>query len=62
MIALPILLFTIFGANNNLDLNRHYYGFIIGLSLALYGICEEYGWRGYLQNELIHLIPSLVTD
>ena len=57
MIALPILLFTIFGANNNLNLNRHYYGFIIGLSIALYGVMEEYGWRGFLQNELIKLKP-----
>ena len=57
MIALPILLFTVFGANNNLNLNRHYYGFIIGLSITLYGVMEEYGWRGFLQNELIELKP-----
>ena len=57
MIALPIFLFTVFGANNNLNLNRHYYGFIIGLSITLYGVMEEYGWRGFLQNELIELKP-----
>lgn len=59
MIIIPVLLFTIFGANNNHNLNRHYYGFIIGISLVLYAIFEEYGWRGFLQNELAGVKPVL---
>jgi membrane protease YdiL (CAAX protease family) len=57
MMTFPVVLISIFGANNDLALNRHYYGFIMGLSIAFYGIFEEYGWRGYLQNVLIELKP-----
>lgn len=57
MVIIPIVLFTIFGANNAQNLNRHYYGFIVGISLVLYAIFEEYGWRGYMQNELTNLKP-----
>jgi membrane protease YdiL (CAAX protease family) len=59
MVIIPILLFTIFGANNDQNLNRHYYGFIVGISLALYAVFEEYGWRGFLQNEFSNLKPFL---
>ena len=59
MIAIPILLFTFFGANNNQNLNKHYYGFIVGASLTLYAVCEEFGWRGFLQNEFANLKPFL---
>jgi membrane protease YdiL (CAAX protease family) len=59
MIAIPILLFTIFGANNEQNLNRHYYGFIVGASLILYAAFEEFGWRGFLQNEFSNLKPFL---
>ncbi|MBU1356595.1 MAG: CPBP family intramembrane metalloprotease [Candidatus Edwardsbacteria bacterium] len=55
MAIVPVLLFTFFGANNDLNLNRHYYGFIIGIATVIYGIFEEYGWRGFLHNELIEL-------
>jgi membrane protease YdiL (CAAX protease family) len=59
MVIIPILLFTIFGANNDQNLNRHYYGFIVGTSLTLYAIFEEFGWRGFLQNEFTSLKPFL---
>ncbi|MFN7913167.1 MAG: CPBP family intramembrane glutamic endopeptidase [Bacteroidota bacterium] len=59
MVIIPILLFTIFGANNDQNLNRHYYGFIVGISLALYAVFEEYGWRGFLHNEFTNLKPFL---
>jgi uncharacterized protein len=57
MLSLPILLFAFFGSHNDLNINPHVYGFIVGLSLVLYGIFEEFGWRGYLQNELKELKP-----
>jgi uncharacterized protein len=55
MFSIPLLLFTFFGINNGQDVNPHIYGFIIGLGVVMYGIFEEYGWRGYLQNELKEL-------
>lgn len=57
MISLPIILFSIFGATIDNGFNPHYNGFIIGLSIAMYGICEEYGWRAYLQNEILEMKP-----
>lgn len=57
MVIIPIVLFTICGANNDQNINRHYYGFIVGVSLILYAIFEEFGWRGFLQNELTNLKP-----
>ena len=59
IVIIPILLFTIFGANNDQNLNRHYYGFIVGTSLILYAVFEEFGWRGFLQNEFANLKPFL---
>jgi uncharacterized protein len=61
MLSLPILLFTFFGSHNDLNINAHVYGFIVGLSIVLYGIFEEFGWRGYLQNELKELKPLYRT-
>jgi membrane protease YdiL (CAAX protease family) len=55
MVVIPIVLFACFGCKNNLGLNSHYYGFVIGISIVLYGILEEFGWRGYLLNELSEL-------
>lgn len=57
MLVIPIILFTVFGAGNAPDINPHLYGFIIGVSLVAYGIFEEFGWRGYLHDELINLKP-----
>lgn len=61
MFSIPLLLFTFFGINNEQDVNPHIYGFIIGLGVVMYGIFEEFGWRGYLQNELKDLKPLYKT-
>jgi membrane protease YdiL (CAAX protease family) len=58
MMAFPVVLFACFGCKNTLGLNMHYYGFVIGLSIVVYGILEEFGWRGYLLNEVYDLKPS----
>jgi uncharacterized protein len=59
MISIPIILFTAFGIKNSLNLNPHYYGFIVGVIISLYCIFEEMGWRGYLQDELKEFKPAL---
>jgi len=55
MISIPIILFSAFGIDNNLNLNSHYYGFVISVIISTYCIFEEIGWRGYLQDELKEL-------
>jgi len=37
------------GANGLAD---HYSGLLFGIMLVFYALCEEYGWRGYLQQAL----------
>ncbi|MEP6810846.1 MAG: CPBP family glutamic-type intramembrane protease [Chthoniobacterales bacterium] len=34
------------------EISPHYAGFLTGISLTLYALGEEYGWRGYLQQAL----------
>ena len=52
MAIIPIIILTILGVKNNFELNSHLYGFIAIIGTLLYCIMEEYGWRGYLQEEL----------
>ncbi len=59
MAVVPILLFTIIGAENDINLSPHLYGFLLGLTLTVYCILEETGWRGYLQDELSNVKPLL---
>jgi len=37
---------------NEFELDSHLYGFIAIIATLVYCIMEEYGWRGYLQEEL----------
>lgn len=57
MIAIPILVLTIIGVTNDYGLNKHLYGFWAVTTTLLYCIMVEYGWRGYLQEELSSLKP-----
>lgn len=52
MAIIPIIILTIIGVTNEFSLNAHLYGFIAITGTLLYCIMEEYGWRGYLQEEL----------
>jgi membrane protease YdiL (CAAX protease family) len=52
MALIPIIILTIIGVKNEFELDSHLYGFIAIVGTLLYCIMEEYGWRGYLQEEL----------
>jgi hypothetical protein len=57
MAIIPITILTIIGVNNEFKLESHFYGFISIIGTLIYCIMEEYGWRGYLQEELKTLKP-----
>ncbi|MBD3386415.1 CPBP family intramembrane metalloprotease [candidate division KSB1 bacterium] len=59
MAVIPLFIFTIIGANNNENINIHLYGFNLGITITVYCILEETGWRGYLQDELRNINPVL---
>jgi len=52
MLTTPIVLLTTIGVKNTFGLEPHFYGFIAVTGTLLYCIMEEYGWRGYLHEEL----------
>src|SRR5690606_29168606 len=55
--AIPIVLLTIIGVKNDYEININLYGLIVVLGSLIYCIMEEFGWRGYLQEELKNLKP-----
>jgi membrane protease YdiL (CAAX protease family) len=57
MAVIPIIILTIIGVKNDFELNSHLYGFIAIIITLIYCIMEEYGWRGYLQEEFKILKP-----
>lgn len=57
MSAIPIVLLTIIGVKNDYEININLYGLIVVLGSLIYCIMEEFGWRGYLQEELKNLKP-----
>lgn len=57
MSVIPIALLTIIGVKNEYGINANLYGLIAALGSLVYCIMEEFGWRGYLQEELKDLKP-----
>jgi membrane protease YdiL (CAAX protease family) len=57
MATIPIIILTIIGVKNDFGMDYHIYGLIAVIGTFLYCIMEEYGWRGYLQEELKILKP-----
>ena len=57
MMSIPIALLIIIGVKNDFEMNYHIYGFIASIGTFIYCIMEEYGWRGYLQEELKSFKP-----
>lgn len=54
-LAVLPLCFMVLGMDNRFGLEPHWFGLLYGLMLACYALCEEYGWRGYLQPALASL-------
>ena len=59
MIALPIVLFTLVGVNGFADQSKWWAGFWLSSILILYALFEEFGWRGYLEEELLDFPPLI---
>jgi hypothetical protein len=52
---IPIILVGIIGFNNAAGINSHIKGLLAVTSTLLYCYFEEFGWRGYLNDELKNL-------
>lgn len=57
MTIIPIITLSLIGVRNDFELDNHLYGFIAIIGTLFYCIMEEYGWRGFLQEELKSLKP-----
>jgi uncharacterized protein len=57
MAVIPIILLTVIGVTNDFEMEYHIYGLVAGFGTFIYCVMEEYGWRGYLQEELKSLKP-----
>ena len=57
MASIPILVLVVNGVKNDFEMNNHIYGLVASIGTLLYCIMQEYGWRGYLQEELKELKP-----
>ncbi len=52
MALVPFILITVIGLRNKFGVNEHLFGAVATLAVLIYCAMEEYGWRGYLQQEL----------
>lgn len=59
MASLPFVLITAIGVRNDYGINVHLFGAVTTAAVLVYCVMEEYGWRGYLQQELGALRPWL---
>lgn len=50
--ATPIVCLTAFGIPNTFGFQANVFGFILGMIVLVYAFLEEYGWRGYLNEEI----------
>jgi hypothetical protein len=55
MMSIPITLLIMIEVKNDVERNCHLYGLIASIGTSLYCMIEEYGWIGYLTNELKRL-------
>jgi uncharacterized protein len=59
MALIPAGLLILIGVKNKYGINAHLYGLIAAFGTFIYCIMEEYGWRGYLQEEFKFLKPVI---
>lgn len=59
MVSIPSFLLIVIGVQNKYGVNSHLFGLIAALGSFIYCIMEEYGWRGYLQEEFQFLKPII---
>ena len=59
MALVPTILLISIGVQNKYEINVHLYGLIAAFGSFIYCIMEEYGWRGYLQEEFKFLKPVI---
>jgi uncharacterized protein len=52
MLIVMFFITSLIGIENQFGINKHLYGLLAILVTLIYCFMEEYGWRGYLQNEL----------
>ncbi len=57
MALVPATLLIVIGVQNKYGINSHLFGLIAAFGSFIYCIMEEYGWRGYLQQEFKFLKP-----
>lgn len=57
MAVVPTILLTVIGVKNQYGINENLYGLIAASGSLIYCIMEEFGWRGYLQEEFKDLKP-----
>ncbi|WP_155811767.1 hypothetical protein [Polaribacter irgensii] len=55
MMSIPITLLIIIEVKSDFKSNCHLCGLIASIGTSLYCMIEEYGWIGYLTNELKRL-------
>lgn len=59
MAFVPTFLLITIGVQNKYGINAHLYGLIAAFGSFIYCIMEEYGWRGYLQEEFRFFKPVI---
>lgn len=59
MALIPTVLLIGIGVQNKYNINAHVFGLIAAIGSFMYCIMEEYGWRGYLQEEFKFLKPLM---
>jgi len=52
VVSIPILCLGIIGIKNIFGIQENLFGIMIGIFTLTYAFLEEYGWRGYLQEDL----------
>ena len=57
MALIPVVVLGVVGVKNEYSMSIHSYGLVAVLGSLLYCIMEEYGWRGYLEEEVKGIKP-----